>query len=237
MVHQGRPWPVTLAPGGYAWLEDADGDTTVLSREVRIVLVSGGFGQEITTTVLWLTSVYSLDIRCVRLTPYKVGERLLLDVQQIIPLPEASELTIQLQHRETQARAARSSDGRDWTQYVITTPDGQSEPLRKRRAVLAMVTALQTAGVAAQQIAEVLPRSMFLPVEGTLKGDDLANAIMLRYPGATGRIGRWFLESPVHDSGRTWLLSKMWAANTESVLERLTVLAPPGSGISYEPQA
>ena len=34
--------------------------------------------------------------RAVKLTPYKVAERLLLDVQYIIPLPEASELTVQI---------------------------------------------------------------------------------------------------------------------------------------------
>lgn len=62
------------------WLDD--GDSTVISRQVRIVLVSAGFYREITTTVLWLTDLYWLDIRCVRLTPYRVGERLLLDVQR-----------------------------------------------------------------------------------------------------------------------------------------------------------
>ncbi len=39
--------------------------------------------REITTTVLWLTELYGLDIRCVRLTPYRVGERVLLDMQQV----------------------------------------------------------------------------------------------------------------------------------------------------------
>jgi len=34
-----------------------------------------------------------------------VDDRLLLDVQQVIPLPEASELTIQLQRKATQERA------------------------------------------------------------------------------------------------------------------------------------
>ena len=72
--------------------------------EVRLVLVAAGFDREITTTVLWLTDVYGLDIRCVRLTPYKVAERLLLDVQQIIPLPEAGELTVQIRRKQTQAR-------------------------------------------------------------------------------------------------------------------------------------
>ncbi len=161
------------------WLDDVGGEDAVLSREVRIVLVSAGFDREITTTVLWLTDIYGLDIRCVRLTPYKVGERLLLDVQQVTPLPEAGELTVQLRRRETQARAART-DNRDWTPYVIVTPAGRTEPLRKRRAVLAMVTALHEAGVPASRLSEVLTRSKFLAVDATLTGEELAEALVAR---------------------------------------------------------
>jgi hypothetical protein len=212
------------------WLDDGDG--TVISRHVRIVLVSAGFDREITTTVLWLTDLYGLDIRCVRLTPYRVGERLLLDVQQVIPLPEASELTIQLQRKATQERAIRSTDGRDWTQYVITGPDGESEPLRKRQAILTMVTTLRGAGVPAREIAKAIPPSRFLSVEGTLDGPELREAFVLTYP--KGDPGRWFMENPIHDEERTWIVTKMWGRNTEPVLERLTKLAPEQSGIGYE---
>jgi hypothetical protein len=125
-----------------AWLDDVGGEEAILSREVRIVLVAAGFDIEITTTVLWLTDVYGLDIRCVRLTPYRVDNRLLLDVLQVIPLPEASELTVRFRRRESQVRAVRQ-DNRDWTPYIITTPAGRSDPLRKRQAILAMVTGLQ----------------------------------------------------------------------------------------------
>jgi hypothetical protein len=218
------------------WLEDADGENTVLSREVRIVLVSAGFDREITTTVLWLTDVHGLDIRCVKLTPYKVGERLLLDVQQVIPLPEASELTVQLRRRETQARVSRGVDGRDWTSYVITTPHDRSDPLRKRRAVLAMVTGLHAAGVTAEQLANTLPDSRFVSVEGKLEGEQLADALTAAYPAYRENLGRWFLEEPLHDnaSGRTWVLSKRWGTNTEQTLEHLKTLAPPGANFDYE---
>jgi hypothetical protein len=215
------------------WLDDVGGEDAVLEREVRIVLVSAGFDREITTTVLWLTDVYGLDIRCVRLTPYKVGDRLLLDVQQVIPLPEAGELTVQLRRRETQARAART-DNRDWTPYVIVTPAGRSEPLRKRRAVLAMVTALHQAGVPAARLAQVLTPTKFLAVDGTLTGEDLAEALVAAHPGQANRVGRWFLEAPIHDDGRTWLLSKMWGRSTEPALERLVALAP-APGFGFEP--
>src|SRR5262249_32926209 len=197
------------------WLDD--GDSTVISRSVRIVLVSAGFDREITTTVLWLTDLYGLDIRCVRLTPYRVGDRLLLDVQQVIPLPEASELTIQLQRKATQERAVRGADGRDWTQYVITGPAGESEPLRKRQAILTMVTTLRACGVPAAEIAKAIPPSRFLSVGGTLAGAELREAFVLAYP--KGDPSRWFMETPVHDDGRTWIVTKMWGRNTEPVLE------------------
>lgn len=212
------------------WLDE--GEATVLSRRVRIVLVSGGFDREITTTVMWLTDMYGLDIRCVRLTPYKVGERLLLDVQQVIPLPEASELTIQLQRKASQERAARGGDGRDWTQYVITTADGGRGPLRKRRAVLAMIQALHAVGVPAKELADVIPHAKYLPVDGVLAGEDLAEAFVHAYAKAAPE--RWFLDSPVHDDGQTWVVTKMWGIDTELVLQRLAGLAPPGSGIGYE---
>ncbi len=231
---QVEPEAVDEARGRLAdFLEDVGGEDAVLSREVRLVLVAAGFDREITTTVLWLSEVYGVDIRCVRLTPYKVAERLLLDVQQIIPLPEASELTVQIRRKQVQARAA-GADGRDWTRYEVVTPDGRSDPLRKRWAVLTMVTALHRAGVAADQLTTAIPRSRFLSVAGTLTGDDLARAFLITYPGSTKRLRRWFLDAPLHDQGRTWVVSKMWGTNTEPVLERLVALAP-SQDFGYEP--
>jgi hypothetical protein len=212
------------------WLDD--GNAAVISRHVRIVLVSAGFDREITTTVLWLTDLYGLDIRCVRLTPYRIGDQLLLDVQQVIPLPEASELTIQLQRKATQERAVRGTDSRDWTPYVITGPEGESDPLRKRHAILAMVTALRAAGVPAREIAKAIWPSKFLSVDGTVDGEELREAFTLTYPKRDP--GGWFLENPIHDDGRTWIVSKKWGPTTEPALERLTKLAPEQSGIGYE---
>jgi hypothetical protein len=63
---------------------------------VRIILASAAFSKELTTTVLWLRE-QGLDISCVRLSPYKLGDgRLLLNVQPIIPLPEATQFQTQI---------------------------------------------------------------------------------------------------------------------------------------------
>jgi hypothetical protein len=215
------------------FLEDVGGEDTVLERRVRILLVSSGFDPQITTTVLWLNDIYGLDISCVRLTPYRVEGRLILDVQQVIPLPEAEELMVRLRKRESAARAATGGGGADWTPYVIKTPSGDSTPLRKRRAVLALVHALHQAGVAAADIEEVIPGPRFLSVDGVLSGSDLADAFVKAFPKAHERERRWFLDEPIHDGDRTWVLSKMWGTNTLPTLDALLQLAP-SEGFAYE---
>jgi len=63
---------------------------------VRIILASANFSKELTTTVLWLRE-QGLDLSCVRLSPYKLADgRVLLDVQPIIPLPEATQFQTQI---------------------------------------------------------------------------------------------------------------------------------------------
>jgi hypothetical protein len=98
------------------------------AADTRIVLVSGEFSKEITTAVLWLNE-RELDIRCVRLRPYSLDGRTLLDIQQVVPLPEATEYQVQLRKKEAEKRQSQkggpwngeyyvsfghSSEGRDW---------------------------------------------------------------------------------------------------------------------------
>ena len=76
-------------------------------REVGIVLASEDFSQEITTTVLWLNEFHDFDVRCIRLSPYLLEDRLLLDVQQVIPLPEASAYTVRVREKEKAVKQAK----------------------------------------------------------------------------------------------------------------------------------
>ena len=81
-------------------------DEEAFAPDVRIVLVSEDFGKELTTAVLWLRD-RDIDIRCVRLRPYEDGGKRLIDVQQIIPLPEANEYQVQLREKEQVGRKKR----------------------------------------------------------------------------------------------------------------------------------
>ena len=97
---------------------------------------------------------------------------------------------------------------------------------------VAGVAAVAAAVFPAGEIARVIPTSRFLSVDGTLAGTELRDAFVLAY--AKFDPDCWFLENPIHDEGRTWIVTKMWGRNTEPVLERLTQLAPEQSGIGYE---
>lgn len=54
--------------------------------DVRLVLAAAEFSKEITTTVIWLNE-HGLDVKCVRLRPHNDAGRILIDVQQLIPIP------------------------------------------------------------------------------------------------------------------------------------------------------
>jgi hypothetical protein len=66
------------------------------AQDTRILLASSAFSKELTTTVIWLRE-HDIDIRCVRMKPFKMADgTVLLDVQQIIPLPEATAFQTQI---------------------------------------------------------------------------------------------------------------------------------------------
>lgn len=81
------------------------------AQDVRIVLVSAEFSKELTSTALWL-SKKGIDVSCVRLKPYRIADRVLVDIQQIIPLPEAADYQNQLRKKEEEERQSRSSGAR-----------------------------------------------------------------------------------------------------------------------------
>lgn len=58
-------------------------------------MVAGNFRKEVTSTVLWLMN-YKLRIQCFKVTPFQLGEQLILKVEQIIPMKDAEEFIISM---------------------------------------------------------------------------------------------------------------------------------------------
>jgi len=84
--------------------EEADDER--FAQDVRIILASGDFSKELTTSVMWLNN-RDMDIKCVRIKPYSDAGRILIDVQQVIPLPEAEDYQVKLREKEQQERSPK----------------------------------------------------------------------------------------------------------------------------------
>lgn len=82
-------------------LEFVELDETELvdfGKDIRIVLASSDFSKELTTTAIWLRDK-GVDIRCVRLTPYRFNDDVLINAEQIIPVPELEEYQVKFREK------------------------------------------------------------------------------------------------------------------------------------------
>jgi hypothetical protein len=62
---------------------------------------------------------YGLDIRCIRIKPYNDNGRTLVDIEQVIPLLEASQYQVNVSAKNRQERILRVQN-RDLTRYDVT---------------------------------------------------------------------------------------------------------------------
>ena len=78
-----------------------------LTDTPRIILCAQDFGPELTSTVLWLNS-FGLDITCVRITPHRDENRLIIVPAVIIPVPEAKSYTVRVREKQERVREVRT---------------------------------------------------------------------------------------------------------------------------------
>lgn len=215
-----------------AWMDLPDDEEPVIPREVGIVLASEDFSQEISTTVLWLNEFHGFDIRCIRLSPYRLQERLLLDVQPVIPLPEASSYTVRVREKEKAVKQATES-AMDLTKFVVTSSSGSTQPLPKRWAMLRVVEALVAADVPMDDIRAVLPASKTLRLPGTYDDSDARWAAVQETFGKSDvNRKRWHVDDPLIIDGSTWLLGNNWGLQSREFFEKLQDLAPEAVSVS-----
>lgn len=122
--------------------------------DVRIVLASAEFSKEVSSAVMWLNE-HGLDIRCVRLRPYKLDNRILVDVQQIIPLPEAAEYQVRIREKTEQKREARQST-HSLTRYDLTIDGITLTRLTKRELAYWVAREAIKRGAKPEQICDAL---------------------------------------------------------------------------------
>lgn len=193
-------------------------DEDAFAQDVRLVLASAEFARELTTSVLWLIE-RGIDIRCVRLQPYDHDGRVLVDVQQIIPLPEVVEYQVRVTEKKRKEREARS-DTRDWTSYDVTLSGRKLTALRKRHAIYQTFRYLVEQGIAPENIAEHLGRRgnrALVSVDGNVNAEEF-NRLATEARAQEGRSfdpKRFFSDDDelLHFGGRTYMFSSQWGGS------------------------
>ena len=208
------------------FLEWDEPDEEQFAQDVRIVLASAEFSKELTTAVMWLNE-RDIDIRCIRLKPYRDGTRILLDVQQIIPLPEAEEYRVKIKEKQKQERKVRKFNP-DLTKYDLTINGATHERLPKRTAILTVVRHLCDTGHTPEEIAEVVPwrRSrMFRSAEGTLASDEFVHKAAEQAKAENKKFDtrRFFCgdDDLITVNGKTYAFTNQWGNRT---MEAITLL-------------
>lgn len=91
-------------------------DESGFAEDVKTILVSQDFSAELTTSVIWLNE-RNLDITCMKIQPYNDNGKILIDIQQIIPLPEAEDYQIKVRRKLEEKRDIRKDSSRDYSKY------------------------------------------------------------------------------------------------------------------------
>ena len=194
----------------------------MFAQDVRIVLVAADFSRELTTSVMWLNE-RELNIRCVQLRPYILGSQLLVNAEQVIPLPEATDYQVQVHEKARKERAAAAAP---MARYDLEVNDEHYTRLWKRElvyhAIHDVVTMLRRHP---EEISTVVRHSrLWASAEGKLDTHQISEAI--RSQGLDPR--RFFVDDDelFHVDGRTYALTNQWGLNTLDAMEALRAAFP-----------
>lgn len=78
-------------------------------EDQRMILVAGNFRKEVTSTVMWMIN-HNISVKCFKATPYKHGDDLLLDIEQIIPVKEAADYYIKMADKAKESQSVKESN-------------------------------------------------------------------------------------------------------------------------------
>ncbi len=207
------------------FLDWSEPDEEQFAQEVRIVLASADFSKELTTSVMWLND-FGLDMRCVRMHPYVSDGQMLLDIQTVIPIPEAADYQVRIRDKKQKERESRQAT-RDRTKYDVHI-DGENFPDESKRGMMfQIVSKILAKGGTPQQVMTAIPwkRGLFEILEGELTSEQAYQTIMESDKGGKiPKAKRYFSGNGeiFHIDGKTYVLSNQWGSRT---LEAVGLLA------------
>lgn len=221
------------------FLEWDEPEEDEFAQEVIIILASKEFSKELTTSVIWLNN-QGLDIRCIRMKPYKDNEKILLDIQTVIPLPEAEDYQVKIREKQEKERQSRKVL-RDTTRYEATIDGVIVSNLPKRGVMYQVVSSYVKSGVHPKQITDVInwrKNNLFMVYDGELDENEVYERLMAEDVG--GKIPknkRYFSKQDelLYVDGKTYVMSNQWGHRTLEAIEQLRLRFPKPK-ISVQPQ-
>ena len=92
------------------FMEVEELEETVLNpgNDQRMIFIAANFRREVTASVLWLLS-RGIRAQCFKVTPFSFGEELMIDIQQIIPTPEAADFMIGMASKENEEKVVQNT--------------------------------------------------------------------------------------------------------------------------------
>lgn len=101
--------------------EELDEVTLNPGYSQRLMFIAANFRKEVTATVLWLRE-HQIDARCFKVTPWQLGEEILIDIQPVIPTQEAADFMIGMAEKESEAKTTQGAKRRSHAMRLAFWP-------------------------------------------------------------------------------------------------------------------
>lgn len=69
------------------------------NADQRIIMVAAYFRKEVTSTAMWLLD-HNIKLKCIKVTPYELEDKIILNVEQIIPVVDAEDYLIKIVNKK-----------------------------------------------------------------------------------------------------------------------------------------
>ena len=212
------------------FLEWDEPDEDSFAQDVRIVLASAEFSKELTSAVLWLNDK-GIDIRCVKMEPFYDGQRILLDIQQVIPLPETEQFQVQVRQKKQKEQQSRMSS-RDFSKFTLSIRGRDYSGLNKRNMMHKLVSELIEAGAKLEELMDIiswLKGTLFISFDGSLDEEKFAEQLMtLDTGGKLPKTKRYFCKQDelFVVGGKTYAMTNQWGLRTLEAVDLMSSKYP-----------
>src|SRR5690606_3374609 len=135
-----------------------------VANDVRIIFVSADLSKAITTSVLWLIE-RDIDIKCIRIRTQKDGSKLYFDIQNVIPLPEATDYQVKLSEKAREQRQTRREGSRELSKFDVKVNGRAEFRLNKRQTMDFVISECLKTGIDPKDLMRVTGEKKWIWVD------------------------------------------------------------------------